>query len=150
MNIDRLDLLGPTNMLQPLLCEEVESEVKRPSQKAKLLHALTEGIFQKTGYLSPAELTTFTELRTDLGLGESAALAIAIHRNTMIACDDTRAITRAEEHSVPSTRVATTVRILLRAIHGQLITVADADAYKVQLEAHRFRMKLRSFSDLVP
>jgi len=48
-----------------------------------------------------------------------------------------------------ATRLLTTPAILLRCIRAGVLTVADADAIKAELERHRFRMAFTSFAHLI-
>jgi predicted nucleic acid-binding protein len=83
------------------------------------------------------------------GKGESACLAVAIHRNWAIATDETKDRRLSREIASKGISVINTPGILLKAIRQGSLSVQAADQIKADLEAHRFKMSCKSFQELV-
>jgi predicted nucleic acid-binding protein len=96
-----------------------------------------------------AELALFVELRRSLGMGEAACLALAVHRGALVASDEKRAFRREAETRLGPGRILNTPGLLLLSIRRGLLTVEEADEIKNTLESKRFRMKFRSFKELL-
>jgi len=90
-----------------------------------------------------------TKLKLVLGKGEAACLAMAQHRGWVVACDERRAFLREARRRVGETRLLNTPGLILLAIRQSKMTVEEADEAKKVLETRRFRMKFRSFGDLL-
>lgn len=91
----------------------------------------------------------FAELRARLGRGESACLALAHEYGWSVACDEKGRFRREAEKRIGPERILGTADIFLMAIQGGRMTIVEADADKVALEEHRFRMPFTSFRELV-
>lgn len=91
----------------------------------------------------------FAELRARLGRGESACLALAHRRGWTVASDEKGRFRREAEKRIGPERFLGTADIFLMAIQGGRMTIVEADADKVALEEHRFRMPFTSFRELV-
>lgn len=91
----------------------------------------------------------FAELRARLGRGESACLALAHRRGWTVASDEKGRFRREAEKRIGPERILGTADIFLMAIQGGRMTIVEADADKVALEGHRFRMPFTSFRELV-
>ena len=81
---------------------------------------------------------------------EAVAFAVAEHRDWLIATDEGRRTRRMIIEQLGAKRLLTTPAILLSCIRAGVLTVADADAIKAELERHRFRMAFGSFRELLP
>lgn len=146
--LDRADLLGRLDGVDFHIPVEAMAEIEEHSQQVILTTAFERGHLQKTSLSGTEELASYAELRTQLGRGESACIAIAEHRGWAIACDDRRAC-RIAEGRLGSNRIFNTPGILLTAIQQGHLTCADADAVKATLAANRFTMSFSSFEELV-
>jgi len=96
-----------------------------------------------------AEITKAVELRRHMDRGEAVAFAVAEHRGWLIATDEGRRTRRMIIEQLGAKRLLTTPAILLSCIRAGVLTVVDADAIKVELERHRFRMVFTSFAELI-
>lgn len=82
-----------------------------------------------------------------LGIGECAALALAVHRGLQIALDDKAARKKAVA-LFRFERFVGTVDLVVAAIRGGLIDVQVADAMKRRWEVElRFRVGFESFRE---
>ena len=80
--------------------------------------------------------------------GECSAIAVAVHRQHILAIDDRRATIQAR-HIDPTVRILTTQDLMVSMIDEGLLSIAQADTIKDELAArHRFRLKLDSFRNL--
>jgi hypothetical protein len=150
--VDRLDLLTGLAGYHFTITMHVRGEVTYPVQQARLQAAIQAGHLPDLPAGTIAELDSFAQLTTTLGVGESAAITAAQHRSMLVAVDD-RTARRTAESLVGKHNVLSTVVLMLRAIQAGLITIAEADAIKADWEAnHRFALpQLKSFGDhLVP
>jgi predicted nucleic acid-binding protein len=98
---------------------------------------------------SPEELATFAELTQILGTGEPACLALAAHRNWLIACDEKRLLLREAQKRLGEGRIINTAGLYVLWIRGGVLTVAQADEAKGVLEANRFRLAFVTFGDVI-
>jgi predicted nucleic acid-binding protein len=101
---------------------------------------------------APADLTVFAELKAlRLGDGECASIAAALNRGLPLAIEDNRARKKAVARN-PSFQFLDTVGLMVEAIQASLLTVAEADAIKVDLDTnHRIIKKhFSSFAELIP
>jgi predicted nucleic acid-binding protein len=96
-----------------------------------------------------AELTTYAELRRVMGKGEAACLALAEARGWIVASDEKKRFRREVIARLGEERLVTTAGLFVLAIRAGLLSVEEADQAKAILERHRFRMKFRSFRELV-
>ncbi|MFV8751161.1 hypothetical protein ACNOYE_11505 [Nannocystaceae bacterium ST9] len=149
IHVARLDLLGSANDIAGHLPEEVDAEVTHAEQRARLDVALAQGHLQIVRLESLDELALYGMLRERYGRGESAALALASVRAMHLACDEGRSFrTTILSHLGPG-RHLNTPTLLLRAIRRGVISIGEADTYKIILEGRRFRMRFASFQDLI-
>lgn len=149
-HLDRLDLLGAFLDRVFVIPREVEEEVLEPSQRTKVQRALTEGHLGRASTAEHPVLHHLTELRTrNLDLGEAACVALAKAHGWLVACDERRRFLRIAKETLGAGRVIDTPGLLLMAIQQDLLSLAQAERAKARLEAHRFRMRFRSFRDLI-
>jgi predicted nucleic acid-binding protein len=146
---NHLRLLGSLPRYRFVAPDEVIAEVLTPRAKEKLLEALQRGWLVAVSISTPAELETFADLSRVLGMGESACLALAQARGWLVACDERRAFLREAWARLGEGRVLNTAGIYVLAIRAGLLSIEDADAAKGLLEQRRFRLKFRSFRDIL-
>lgn len=130
--------------------EHVEAEARKERSAAQLREALSEGHVHMAWLTESEEQRSYAELRGehDLGPGESAAMAIAMNGNHTVATDDGDARKAAEKLGWGKT--IGTQDIMVMAIRHELISVSQADRIlKEWDEQHRFKLKIRSFSELI-
>jgi predicted nucleic acid-binding protein len=146
-------LAGPTSF-RFVVTDHVRAEVTSfyPAQLSNFEFALMAGHVIEITLDTQADLTVFAELKAlRLGDGECASIAAALNRGLPLAIDDNRARKKAVARD-PSLRFLDTVGLMVEAIQASLITVAEADAIKVDWETnHRFIKKhSSSFAELIP
>jgi len=156
LKIDRMDLVGryPGRLLAT---DHVQSELADdyPEQRARYEAAVTGGFLDTCSVTDPAEVSLFGRLGPGvrLGAGECSAIAVALSRGFAIAIDDNRAIKIAlREAELAGKRliVLRTQDIVVALIRASALTVEEADRVKAEWEQrHRFRLKVRSFQDLL-
>ena len=147
--IRRLDLIVEHPDYSFVVPEQVLDEMTEPVQRALVDAALANGGLGLIVSSDIAEITKAVELRRHMDRGEAVALAVASHRGWWIATDEGRKTRRMVIEEVGAQRLLTTPAILLACIRAGVLSVADADAIKLELEKHRFRMAFISFADLL-
>ena len=116
---------------------------------------MTGGFFETCSVTDPSEVSLFGRLGPGvrLGAGECSAIAVALSRGFAIAIDDNRTIKialREAESAGKKLIVLRTQDIVVALIRASAIAVEEADRVKAELEEHhRFRVKVRSFQDLL-
>ena len=146
--IARLDLLVEHPDYRFVVPEQVLDELTEPGQRVSVDAALASGGLELVVSSDLAEITKAVELRRHMDRGEAVAFAVAEHRGWLIATDEGRRTRRMIIEQLGAKRLLTTPAILLSCIRAGVLTVADADAIKAELERHRFRMAFKSFADL--
>ena len=156
LRVDRMDLIGryPGRLLAT---DHVESELAGdyPEQRARYEAAVRAGLLDTCSVTNPAEVALFLRLGPGvrLGAGECSAVAVALSRGYGVAIDDNRAINVAlREAALVGTKltVLRTHDIMVALIRASALTVDEADQVKAEWEQHhRFRLKTRSFRDLL-
>jgi len=156
LKVDRMDLVGryPGRLLAT---DHVESELADdyPEQKARYEAAVAAKLLDTCSVTDPAEVALFLRLGPGLrlGAGECSAIAVAVSRGYAIAIDDNRAIKAVlREAELAGTKliVLRTQDIMVALIRASALTVNEADQVKAEWEQHhRFRLKARSFRDLL-
>jgi len=154
LRVGRVDLLAGLTSYRFVVTDHVRAEVTSfyPAQLSNFEFALLAGHVAEITLDTPADLTVFAELKAlRLGDGECASIAAALNRGLPLAIDDNRARKKAVARD-PSLRLLDTVGLMVEAIQASLLTVAEADAIKVDWETnHRFIKKhFSSFAELIP
>jgi predicted nucleic acid-binding protein len=152
LRIDRLDLIGRCSR-HFLGTDHVRDEItsQYPEQVERYNSGLTNGFIIEINVDSIPELKIYSRLLEGgrLGQGECSAIAVAVHRRYGLAIDDRRAIKEATALD-SSLSVFKTQDIMIMIIQEELLTVAEADAILAEWSAnHRFRLKIKSFSELI-
>jgi predicted nucleic acid-binding protein len=148
--IDRCALLAAHPGFRFVITGHVITEVTYPPQATRLTIAARSNHVTMLPPGTHAELATFAQLTATLGLGESAAIAAAVHRHMRVALEDRTARRRAES-LLGRNQVLTTQQLMVGLIKAALLPVAEADVIKLDWETnHRFAMPgFRSFGELV-
>lgn len=151
LTIDRVDLLTHLPEHRFVITAHVGREVTYSDQAARLATAIHNGHLRELSAGIHAELATFARLTRTLGIGESAAIAAAQHRSMVVAVED-RTARRTAESLVGKRNVLSTTDLMVSIIHAGLLTVAEADAIKLDWETnHRFALRqFKSFKDCLP
>lgn len=150
LRVGRLDLLVGLPGHEFLVTDHVRGEVTDPAHAGTLEEALQGGQLIEVRIDDPAELMVFAQLTAlrVVGVGECAALALAMHRGLQIAIDDKAARKKAVA-LFGLERFVGTVNLVATAIRSGLIDVQGADELKQSWEAElRFRVGIASFGDL--
>lgn len=145
--LGRLDLLAEHPEFRFLVTGHVRDEIEEPRQRRMLDHALREGRFDEAAVHAAEELAVFSEfIRTHrLGMGECAALAVAIIRGVPIAIDDRVARAKARQ-LFAFERFLGTEDIVYASIRAGVLTVKEADTMKGSWQSdYRFKLPFRSF-----
>lgn len=145
--VDRMELLAALRDHHFFVPLEVIGEVER--QRDVLDAALRAGHLQEIALTGISVLDHFRELAHDLGPGEAACLALASARGWAVASDERRRFRREALRLIGQERLLTTPDLFRMGIEHRYWTVSDADAAKEILERNRFRMRFRSFGDVM-
>jgi len=149
IQVHHLDLLGGLPGWRFLVPPEVEAEIRDPNQSKGLREGIEKGVIERISLQTMTELAIYGDLVRFLGKGEAACLALAQPRGWCVASDERRAFLRQAEERLGQGRVLTTPGILVLAIREGLLSVEEADHLKDRLERCRFRMRFRSFRDIL-
>ena len=149
IHADQLRLLEELPGFEFLVPREVAAEIRLAEQATAIVNLTQRDLVHLVDAGETGALALYAELRARMGSGEAACLAIAATKGWAVASDDQgRAFIRELTVRVGDDALMTTPGVLLLAIRAGLITVDDADAIKLRLEKHRFRMAFGSFRDL--
>lgn len=149
IHIGSLSILGSLAQFDFVVPDEVVAEILDGEQSRALQEAIDAGHLARVGFQDTEELTAFAALASFLGKGESACLALAHQRGWWVASDEGGAFRREAQQRLGAGRLVNTPGLLLSAIRAGVLTVDDADQAKTVLEQHRFRVKFKSFRDLL-
>jgi predicted nucleic acid-binding protein len=149
-HVSRLDLLGQLQDMVFHAPQEVLNEVTDPGQMTKVEAAIENGALRSFKIAAVEELESVAEYVEQFGKGESACLAVAIHRHWVVArVDETKDRRLSREIAAKRIQVINTPGILLKAIRQGVLSVQAADLIKEVLEANRFKMSFKSFQELI-
>ncbi len=149
IHVSRLHLCADLSGYEFLVPKHVAEEITLPEQKRALREAVKGDCLRVVPVTGMEELTLYAELRTFLGRGEAACLALAATRKWMVASDEKRRFRREAVHRLGEQGVLRTEDIYQLALEKRLLTVAEADEDKAVLEEHRYVMDFGSFEELV-
>ncbi|HSW85980.1 MAG TPA: hypothetical protein VLG49_00610 [Rhabdochlamydiaceae bacterium] len=152
LKIKRIDLLEKCSH-SFFITDHVQDEITThyPDQRAYLERALHQNILQRANVEASQEFTIFAELGKSgqLGSGECAAIAVASHRQYYLAIDDNQAIKKASG-LLSSHFILRTQDIVVVMIQEQLLGIDEADdLIETWAAQHRFKLKIKSFRELV-
>ncbi len=148
LKLDRMDLIA-RHSSKFLVTNHVDDEVTihHPSQRARLINALESGKLQEHPVVDEQDVALFVKLCSDLGAGESSAIAFALNRSYALAIDDGKAIKIAKKIS-KDFKIFKTQDLFCSMIQEGLIDIQEADRLKQELETkHRFKMTFQSFAE---
>lgn len=151
LRVGRLDLLVESGGYGFLVTDHVRGEVTDRAHAAVLAQALQGGRLREERVDAPAEVAAFGRLQRErvLGVGECAALAVAVCRGLWVAIDD-RAARKKAVALFGFEQFFGTEDLVVAAIREGLIDVAGADAIKRRWEGElRFRLGFGSFGELL-
>jgi predicted nucleic acid-binding protein len=149
LHLDRLDLLGSFKEYRFAVPEEVEEEILWPELTARLKAARESGHITVEPTTDLKEISRIGDLRQVMGRGEAACLAMAEHRQGLIASDERGRFLREAQEGLGLHRVLDTPGLMLLAIRRGLLDVDAANRLKACLERHRFKMRFASFDELI-
>jgi predicted nucleic acid-binding protein len=148
-HIDRLALLGQLTGFEFVVPPEVIQEISQARQAAVVATALSQGFFKQEALVEIPALSLYAELVATLGKGEAACLSLAVTKGWMIASDEKKKFRREVLARIGADRLLNTPGLLLLAIRLGVLSVAEADAALQVLASHRFKVKFKSFRDLL-
>ncbi|MFO1144429.1 MAG: hypothetical protein U1E59_19060 [Amaricoccus sp.] len=147
--MDLIRDLSPKFLVTDHAAEEI-SELYA-EQRARFAAALAGGCCELCRVEGEGALELLGQLTetSRLGIGESATIAHALSIGAGLAIDDRRAVIEARLISDRLVIVGT-ADLTVQMIREGLLSVADADAMKDDWATnHRFRLKIRTFGDLI-
>jgi len=150
LRVGRLDLLIGLPRQVFLVTDHVRGEVTEPAHAGVLGEAIAGGLMREVRVDAAEEVAAFGRLvgLRVLGVGECAALSVAVCRGLPIAIDDRTARKKAVA-LFGFERFVGTEDLVVAAIAGGLIDVAGADEMKRRWESElRFRLGFESFGDV--
>lgn len=147
--VDRMDILSRLPQFRFHVVNHVRAEVRYESERLRLEAAMEGGGVTEIEITAPGEILLYNELRSFLGNGESASLAVAISRRWVIAADEKGRFRRELFGRLGEDYLLDTLGALLTAIRAGVITVAKAEALRAQLQKNRFEMDQTPFDELL-
>jgi predicted nucleic acid-binding protein len=111
--------------------------------------ALAAGTWTRESLVEIDAIALQAELMPIMQPGEASSLALAATKGYLVASDERRAFLREANTRLGPGRIVDTPGLILLAIRAGTLTIAQADQLKAVLEANRFKMRFRSFADLV-
>jgi len=149
LHVGRLDLLAALPGFEFVVPEHVVAEITEPAQRDTLHGALDRQILREQQIADIPTLALFAELIDVMGRGEAACIALANSHGWLVASDEKGAVRREAAARLGEGKIITTAGLLVMAIRAGSIGIEEADQAKAVLEQHRFKLKFRSFADLV-
>lgn len=149
LRVGRLDLLVGLPRCEFLLTDHVRGEVTDAAHSQELRTAIDGRRLREERVDAPDEVAAFGMLQQTrvLGVGECAALAVAVCRSLPIAIDD-RAARKKATTLFGFERFLGTAELVVAAIRSGLLSVATADELKRRWEHElRFRLAFSSFAE---
>lgn len=153
MDLSCLDVVAGCPGLRCWVVENVRQEVSRPDQREKLDRLLSSGIIHETQVGAEEtswmeELATYAGLKSFLGDGEAASLAVARHRSWVFVSYEKGRLLR-EAHNLLGRRFWSTAFLLARMVSAKIITVDQLDAAVARCVASTMQMKGEHLSRMV-
>jgi predicted nucleic acid-binding protein len=149
MHCQQLDLLGDLPGFEFVVPDHVADEILRPEQKETLHEAVEAGIVRIQAITAVPVIKEFARLSAEMGRGEAACLALAVHEGWLVASDEKRLFRRRARELAGPGRLLTTPGLFVLAIRAGVMTADEADGCKAVLEENRFKMKFGSFAEVV-
>lgn len=150
LRVGRLDLLASLPRHVFLITDHVRAEVTEPVHAHLLTEAIRGDLLREVRVDAPDEVAAFGRLVAlrVLGVGECAALAVAVCRSLPIGIDDKTARRKATA-LFGFEQFVGTADLVVAAILGGLIGVQGASELKRRWQEElRFRLGFESFGEL--
>jgi len=148
-HVGRLDLCELIPGYELVVPDHVREEILLPAERTALDGAIARGVFRLEAITNLETIALFSELRSHIGRGEAACLAMAVEKGWSIASDEKRRFRREAEARLGRGRLIGTADLFVLAIRAELISVEEADADKATLERCRFKLPFESFRDVM-
>ena len=124
----RMSVLGSIMGYEFVVPDHVVDEITYPDQASALEEAVAYGWLRKEAISDVAEVELYAGLRSRMGKGEAACLAICTHRGWVLASDDRgRAFVRLVERYIGDDRLVDTMAIVDRAVAQGAMSQKEAD-----------------------
>lgn len=147
IHLERLPLLNHIPRHRFSVPEQVVDEVTRPDQANALSESLVNGQLDRCDTGERATFELFSRLCLRIDVGEAACIAIAFTAGHSVATDERRQAERIAKQLLGECRLLRTEDVIDRCIHAGLVSIPEADAFKSQLEARRYKMNFASFAE---
>jgi len=147
--MQRLDILGALPGYRFIVPEHVVEEVLRPEQHTSLAQAFDDGTLARVSIKDLEVITLFAELVHVMGQGEASCIALAASNEWIVACDEKGLVRRVAIEKLGEGNLLNTAGILVLAIRAGLLSIEEADRLKGILARHRFKLKFKSFREVV-
>lgn len=148
IRINQFNLLSQLPGYRFKLPIEVLNEFTDVCQREKVEAAIAAGQIDLVEIVSIDALKLFGELRELMGRGEAACLAFAAASNHYLASDEKKRFRRKAIELIGETKILRTEDLLLNAIRCSLLSIEEADVFKVVLAENRYIMPFGSFSEI--
>jgi predicted nucleic acid-binding protein len=147
IHLDRLTLLNRIPRHRFSVPEQVVDEITRPDQASALSASLTGDQLDRCDTSDRATFELFSRLCLRIDVGEAACIAIAFTAGHLVATDERRQAERIARQLLGEFRLLRTEDVIDRCIRAGLISISEADGFKSQLEARRYKMNFASFAE---
>jgi predicted nucleic acid-binding protein len=95
---------------------------------------------------TPEEIRLFEQLNQRLGAGESACLALAMHRGFMVLTDDIDARRWGHHAEIP---ISGTIGLLVQLVQGRILTVEEANSLLQAMREHGYYAPITRLEELL-
>jgi predicted nucleic acid-binding protein len=126
----------------------VYEEILPGRGRERIDEAIHKGAIKVYRVESTEALTLFYRYTSTLGTGEASCLALVRDQGWILATDDRQCRSLAAKE-IGTSRITGTVDLLKEAIESGLLTIAEADQLLVLLEQENFRVRFKSFRDIL-
>lgn len=147
VKLGRLDLLERLPRYTFWVPDHVRREVHRRWQRQSLVRALARGALQPLEIVNLAEIALYQGYRHVVGDGESACLAVAVHRRWIIGTDEKRRVRSLVIEALGEGHILNTLGVLVRSFQAHLITQEESQRLLAQLSRIGFEVGFDSFED---
>jgi predicted nucleic acid-binding protein len=149
LHMRRQDILGALPGHRVVVPDHVVDEVLRPEQGTLLAQAFGNGTLERMSISDLGAMGLYAELVHIMGRGEASCIALASSNNWLVACDERGLVRRVIIEKLGEGRLLNTAGILVLAIRAGLLTIEEADRLKGILGHRRFKLKFKSFREVV-
>lgn len=149
LHMQRLDLLGSLPGYRFVVPEHVVREILRPEQATLLTQAFDDGTLGRMSIQNLEAMALFADLVHVMGKGEASCIALAATNGWFVACDERGLVRRVTNEKLGEGRLLNTAGILVLAIRAGMLSIEEADRLKGILARHRFKLKFKSFREVI-